>query len=588
VKGVKRGLKGAALAMGLVVGTLPATSWSADLNKLINQLKSKSANEQIQAADDLADLGAGAATAAPALTSLLASDNPLVRWHAARTLGALGPKAESAVPALQKALGDEDATVRAHAARALGEVGKAALPAVPALVGCVTDEDLRVRRAAIGALRDIRPGPDVVLPLFSKLLSETDPALVTPALHTLAELGGDAVPVLLEALDRPDGRYWACLVLGEIGEPAAPAVDKLTEVLQDKEPHVQLQAAMALAGIGPKAASAAGSLAKIAEDEKQPLGVRYAAAYALGKTGSPEGIETFTRGLDSPDKLLRVVNAWGLLSHQPKDSEASKKASDILVDALSDEDSQVQSAAAHAAAELPQPVPGATERLAENLKDTDPAVIESMINALAGQGERVVPRVIRGLKDPELRGVAVAILGRMGPAASSAVSALNESLTADDPVFRTQVCYTLGRLGPAAAAAVPMLTKSLASRDAQERSAAAFALGSIGTEAKTALPALQKGLRDPDEFVQLANAWAIIRIAPADAGLKKAALPRLLKSLEEEDDQIRMDIVKAIGDLGAATGEVRAALEKVKAHASRELAKLIDEVLAKRPAKSTK
>jgi len=342
---------------------------------------------------------------------------------------------------------------------------------------------------------------------------------------------------------------------------------------------------MALAGIGPKAADAAGPLAEIAEDEKQPLGVRYAAVFALAKSGDPQGIETFTKGLESQDKLLRVVNAWGLLSHQPQESESTKKAADILVDALADADPQVQAAAAHAAAELPQPIPGAAERLAENLKHADPAVVESMINAMAGQGERVVPRVIRGLKEPELRGIAVAILGRMGPAASGAVSALNESLATDDPKFRTEVCFVLGRIGPAAAPAVPMLAKSLASTDPEEQGAAAFALGNIGKDASRALPALQKGLRSSDEFVQLASAWAIVRIAPADAQLKKAALPRLLKALEDEEDQIRLSIVQALGGLGPATGEVRAALEKLKANASQELAKAVEEVLAKRPAK---
>jgi len=102
------------------------------------------------------------------------------RFYAAEALGKIGEPAKEAVPALIKALGDEKAEkVRSNVAEALGKIGDA--QAVPALIEALSDEVWGVRYSAARAL---------------------------------GEIGEPAVPALIEALSK-------------IGEPAAKALRKI-------------------------------------------------------------------------------------------------------------------------------------------------------------------------------------------------------------------------------------------------------------------------------------------------------------------------------------------------------------------------
>ena len=88
-----------------------------------------------------------------------------------------------------------------------------------------------------------------------KAVDDADPAVKLPALQTLAEGGAAAVPALVEH-GHPQGRYWATLVLAEVGPPAKDAVPALTKLLEDQDSEVRMQVAMALGAIGVDAASA--------------------------------------------------------------------------------------------------------------------------------------------------------------------------------------------------------------------------------------------------------------------------------------------------------------------------------------------
>jgi hypothetical protein len=73
-------------------------------------------------------------------------------------------------------------------------------------------------------------------------------------------------------------------------------------------------------------------------------------------------------------------------------------------------------------------------------------------------------------------------LGKMGPAAESAVSPLLEAAKSDNHDLVSSAIAALGRIGPKARAAVPLLTKLAASEDPQSASAH-FALNEIAPEA---------------------------------------------------------------------------------------------------------
>jgi HEAT repeat protein len=144
-----------------------------------------------------------------------------------------------------------------------------------------------------------------------------------------------------------------------------------------------------------------------------------------------------------------------------------------------------------------------------------------------------------------IRHQAAIALGKLGPLAKPAVPALKKALAdktfapqvqAAEAIWRisdetelplkvlqrelrgTQVpleaCQSLGRMGPAAKSAIPTLVQALKSKDGGVRQGAAEALGQIGKDAKAALPELKKLTGDIDPDVQAAAKEAIKRIDP--------------------------------------------------------------------------
>ena len=78
---------------------------------------------RVYAAEALASIGPGAASATEVLAGALSDPIPGVRWAACEALASIGPAAQSAVPQLIEALEDEFLYVRIFAAGALGSIG---------------------------------------------------------------------------------------------------------------------------------------------------------------------------------------------------------------------------------------------------------------------------------------------------------------------------------------------------------------------------------------------------------------------------------------------------------------------------------
>jgi HEAT repeat protein len=210
-----------------LVGHLPPACFAAEPTaaELAAQLKASEPATQYAAADELADLGPKAATALPQLIAALESKDPELRWRSARALGVIdNPRAAEA---LRKHAADSEAVVRAQAIFALGRLEVKDKESVGAIVARLTDQDKDVRRACVRALQMIKADRAIVTPLVVKVLEDSDPAVVMPALHTIAEAGAEVVPALTEALGNKEARYWACLALSEIGPDAKDAVPEL-------------------------------------------------------------------------------------------------------------------------------------------------------------------------------------------------------------------------------------------------------------------------------------------------------------------------------------------------------------------------
>jgi HEAT repeat protein len=95
-----------------------------------------------------------------------------------------------------------------------------------------------------------------------------------------------------------------------------------------------------------------------------------------------------------------------------------------------------------------------------------------------------------------MRASAALALGRIGPEASSATSALITALLDSDPAVRIQAARALGRIGPGASPAIDALVSALSDDLIALRICAAEALGRMGESAQAAVPALVAALNN--------------------------------------------------------------------------------------------
>jgi HEAT repeat protein len=545
---------GTGLFLALTAMALPAWSQRAAAPPDVTALKAKLASETEGPAevDRLSRLPAEAAV--PPLTEALAKEYPAeVRWRAARALGIIGPRAAGAAGTLIAQLNDPNERIRAYSCYALGRLGgEAAQTAAPGLVERVTDENGIVRRAAIDALLALRPDRKILVPLMAKALEDAEPHIVMAAIRTLTSEGAAVMPLLTQALENEKTAYWAAVALESLGPEAAPAVTPLIKLTAHAEPEVRMEALMALAAIGEAARSAAPQIVDRLENDDF-AGVRYAAAFALMKVaGGAAGDEALRSAMESDDPMLAMLASWALANVHPKDQQIAQRATELVVAGLQSEDPKLQAAAARVlgesslSSELTQPA------LEKALETASPQVVSQAVHALAAQGARAVPRVVKGLQNEKLRKHAIKILGMIGPEASEAVPALVETMQDADEETRREAQFALAAIGPAAAPAVPELTRALDSENEEVQYSAVYALGRIGEQAKDSCPELLKLLGREEEFPRIAAIWALTRIDPGRPEIVETGLPILTAALQSDRDLLRAEAASTLAEIGEA------------------------------------
>ncbi len=272
------------------------------------------------------------------LTKLTASGPVAERVRAINALALLGPRGASAVPALAELLKDKDASIRSHAAFALGRIGAASKPVATDLLELFVDSDPAVRRAAVQAVSRIKPDRSVTLPKLLQVLEQADPGSAVTAINALSEMGAAVVPGAIEALKREKARYWACLLLEDIGAPAKDAAPALLAVLDDKRPEVRMEALLAMAAIGADSAEAIQAIGQRLDDEQNS--VRYAATFALAQLG-PKAKEQSPKIIDnvrSDDEFLRTISVAALAKLNPDNQPMVDRSVRVLVKSLASSD----------------------------------------------------------------------------------------------------------------------------------------------------------------------------------------------------------------------------------------------------------
>jgi len=497
-------------------------------------------NERVVVIDEIGAIGQNARPALDGLVAAFADADPRVRWHAARAVGLIGEDARSAIPQLLTLLTDADPIVVTQAAAALGSIrgddGREQIPDADAaayatvidpLAKTAVHPDGRARRASVRALRRYTTLADMG-PIVSKQLADADPGVLMAAMQTLADMGDDAVPFLIEAIKDPKSRYWAEVALAELGPDAAPATKVLAELAAEGATEERLQAILSLASIGEPAAAAAPVVVEALESDDAAL--RLPAAFALGRLKAAAGDESLKKIAAGNDSFLGGVAAWALARIHPDDTS--------LVDA-------------------------AVVRLRKGLSDPDPEARAASVNGLSDLAgslgvdarEQLAVEFVGLLADPQTGRAAGAALIRLF------ISALGDA----DQHCRGDAAVAIAAIGADAAEAVPHLQKMVADPSAVDglRYAAAYALGRIGPAAVAAEPMLRELAGSEDELMATVATWAGLKIKPDDASQFEAAIPMLRRALRGDREMVRLEAAVALGDIGPAAASAIPLLELV-------------------------
>lgn len=558
----------------------PATASVPDLAALRRTLaETDDGRIRVLTIDEIAQLGGAADAALPELIAATRDADPRPRWHAARAIGLIGSEASSALPRLVELLADTDPVVVTQAAAAIALIREDELAGiddadaaryaavVEPLVMTAVHPDPRARRAALRALGVLAPEPGAYLQLYSRQLAEADPSVVMPALHTIADMEDKAVPALVTALSDPDSRYWATVVLAEIGAEAAPAVDALATVAAEGEFHERLQAIVALAEIGPAAAAAAPVLIAALEGDEPTL--RFAAAFALGKSRAKAADAALEKAAAADDQLLGEIAAWARAEIRPDDEACVTEALRRLRGGLTNADPEIRKAAVSGLSDIAASSDQAVRReLAGDfvglLTDADPGVGTSAGAALVRLGGDAVAAVEPLLAKPATRLAAAEVLAAVGKAAKPALPALVAALADPDENFASDAALVIAAIGPEAESAVPDLQKRLADdTPAEVRYAAAFALGSLGPAAKPAAARLAELAQTEDPLLATVAVWAALKIEPGETALFDRAIPLLRRALASEREIVRLEAAVSLGEIGPAAKTAIPMLELV-------------------------
>ncbi len=248
--------------------------------------------------------------------------------------------------------------------------------AIPPLVGLLKSNNVGIQEAAELSLRKL--GGEETIQALVPLLWEEDVSIRNVAVDILRDIGEQGVDILLDLLyeEEPDIRIFAVDILGYI--KSIMVVKPLCDILvSDPDPNVRSQAAISLGKVGYM--EAVPCLEKALEDEEW---VRFAAIEALKRIGSDASAEilinylgkgsdlidaaiidalaemgkirlvpSLLNKLDTDNIPLRnkiiqaLVTLLGSRTLEVLNEKQRNKFEEYLIEALSDEDREVQIAA---------------------------------------------------------------------------------------------------------------------------------------------------------------------------------------------------------------------------------------------------
>jgi HEAT repeat protein len=313
---------------------------------------------------------------------------PYIRAFCSDRLGVFGPDASEAVPALLEVLGDKDPNypeVRVSAVLALRSMGPAARESVHSLIEALEDESVHVVFNAASALLHIDPDRNEGFFAMVKFLSHENDEWRELADRQLRELG------------------------------LLPGVDELIDLLGHEDPHLRRSAAVVLGSLEPDTDRMFPGLIKLLGDEKHFV-----------VEGALSALERFAE----------------------RDAAAVHKAIDLL------RRDDVRLAAIGFLARSTAMSPEALAAVQEGLREgsTTAVFLDQLAEAPPETlSSELVPELLgfcRAGSDSDRRLTALQVLSNMGPAARSAVPALEAILEKEEDLeFESWALNALESIG---------------------------------------------------------------------------------------------------------------------------------------------
>ncbi len=525
---------------------------------------------RLNAALSLGKIAADTSESVPSLIALLDDEKVIVRRYAAKALGNMGIDAADAIGEL-KELWDSDPhiMVRREATLAAGKIGGSVglvnllkvddnwlrastakavselenpSELLTALESILDDEDWATRLAAVSTILKMNHGHEKAMQLLTNALKDEDWEVcgyaasivrgISPAMEAI-------IPELIDLLGN-EFRYTrenASKALAAIGAVAVPA---LKQALKDENPNKLTFASYALGRIGPGAKEAIPELLELIRHENRDTCA--AAGYALSEIG-PDSVPGLIEVLetDDPRLLKTVVAVLGFIRH------VDDKAVAPIIDACIRTEGEINLEACNALVAIG---PDAVSPIIDGLKERKEGMQGLAVYTLPYLVPDSIPPLLELLEgdDEELASEAASILQQcsLGPAElmKDAVPDLIRLARIADTPSRGFVIEALGLIGPEPGV-VRLMTELLEDPDIAVRRNAAEALGNCGKAAESAIPELIK-LYDDEENYHFRD-----RIAGYLGDIGLAALPALVEGLHHEDNEIRVGVLYAIGELGS-------------------------------------
>ena len=304
-------------------------------------------------------------------------------------------------------------------------------------------------------------------------------------------------------------------------------------------------------------------------------------ASGADETAAAKLAERIEKGT-APSRLEAISEAAEIASRQEKPTDGIVAS---LIVALSDENSDIQSAAARTLAAFGPAAEKAVPALIAQMKGFSGSSDGVLLwldcsQALTAIGPEVVPFLLEAIgegDDNTFKGIC-ASLHDLGPSvapmvADAIVDAMIKLIESETGNRRRLATYTLVPLGSKAKAAVPALVEELDDSDFHSQLIACQALTAIGPDAKPAVKKLLVMIEKGNVSVRGHAALCLGAIGPVEG---HEIVPAIVKRLDDQNQVVRERAMIGLGMMGrnaaTALSQVEQALDGKTFHAKPEAA----------------